>query len=98
MRKSSLGSTRWFQNIPDCCRHLYSSCGRAKHRSQQAKLWIPGSTATFAVTEWKRAKTSPRTLARIDLVASPWQHPVSHSSPHPAVSGKARIGCHPHPP
>jgi hypothetical protein len=35
------------QNIPDWCRHLYSSCGSAKRRSQQAKLWIPGSNATF---------------------------------------------------
>jgi hypothetical protein len=35
------------QNIPDWCRHLYSSCGSAMHRSQQAKLWIPDSTATF---------------------------------------------------
>jgi hypothetical protein len=33
------------QNIPDWCRHLYSSCGIAKHRYQQDKLWIPGSTA-----------------------------------------------------
>jgi hypothetical protein len=35
------------QNIPDWFRHLYSSCGSTKHRSQQAKLWIPGYTATF---------------------------------------------------
>jgi hypothetical protein len=35
------------QNIPDRCRHLYSSCGSTKHQSQQAKLWIPGSTAKF---------------------------------------------------
>jgi hypothetical protein len=35
------------QNIPDWCRRLYSSCDSAKHRSQQAKLRIPGSTATF---------------------------------------------------
>jgi hypothetical protein len=35
------------QNIPDWCRHLYSSCGSAKHRSQQAKILIPGFTAKF---------------------------------------------------
>jgi hypothetical protein len=35
------------QNIPDWYRHLYSSCGGTKNLSQQAKLWIPGSTATF---------------------------------------------------
>jgi hypothetical protein len=35
------------QNIPDWCRHLYNICGSANHRSQRAKLWIPGSTATF---------------------------------------------------
>jgi hypothetical protein len=42
----------------------------------------------FAATAWKRAKTSPRTLARTDLAASPWQRPVSHFRPHPAVSGR----------
>jgi hypothetical protein len=26
------------KNIPDWCRHLYSSCGSAKHQSQHAKL------------------------------------------------------------
>jgi hypothetical protein len=35
------------QNIPDWCRYLYSSYSSAKHRSQQAKLWIPSSTTTF---------------------------------------------------
>jgi hypothetical protein len=35
------------QNIPKLCRHLYNSCGSAKHGSQQTKLWIPNSTATF---------------------------------------------------
>jgi hypothetical protein len=35
------------QNILDWCCHLYSSCGSAKHRSQQAKQWIPSFTATF---------------------------------------------------
>jgi hypothetical protein len=35
------------QNIPDWWRHLYSSCGSAKHRPQQKKLRILGSTATF---------------------------------------------------
>jgi hypothetical protein len=33
------------QNIPDWCCHLYSGCGSEKHRFQQTKLWIPGSTA-----------------------------------------------------
>jgi hypothetical protein len=41
--KHNLQSTRlliWgvIQNIPDCCRHLYSSCGSANHRCQQTKL------------------------------------------------------------
>jgi hypothetical protein len=39
--------TRWYQNVPDWCRHLYSSYGSTKKLSQQAKLWIPGSTVTF---------------------------------------------------
>jgi hypothetical protein len=33
--------------MPEWCRHIYSSRGSAKHRSQLTKLWIPGSTATF---------------------------------------------------
>jgi hypothetical protein len=47
----------------------------------------------FAATRWKRAKTLPRTLARTDLAASPWQRPVSHFTqqflaviPHPPQS------------
>jgi hypothetical protein len=36
-----------FQNIPDWCRHPYSSCGSAKYRFQQAKMWTSGSTAMF---------------------------------------------------
>ena len=68
-----------------------------KNLSQQAKLWIPGSTAKFAETAWKRAKTSPQTLARTDLAASPWQRPVSHFRPHPPVSGEKQNGCHPPP-
>jgi hypothetical protein len=35
------------QNIPHWYRHLYSSCGSAKRRSKQTKLWIPSSTAMF---------------------------------------------------
>jgi hypothetical protein len=30
------------QHIPEWFRHLYSSCGSAKHGSQKAKLWIQG--------------------------------------------------------
>jgi hypothetical protein len=48
----------------------------------------------FAATAWKRAKTSPRTLARTNLAASLWQRPVSHFRPHPAVSGEINNGCH----
>jgi hypothetical protein len=63
------------QYIPDWCHHLYNSSGSAKHRSQQAKL------RSFAAIGWKRATTSPRTLPRTDLTASPWQRPPSQSSP-----------------
>jgi hypothetical protein len=35
------------QNIPDWCRHLYSSCGSTKNLSQKGKLWIPGSNVKF---------------------------------------------------
>jgi hypothetical protein len=51
----------------------------------------------FAATARKRAKTSPRTLTRTDLAASPWQRPVSHFRPHPAVSWEKQNGCHPPP-
>jgi hypothetical protein len=40
-------NTGGIQNIPDWCRHQCRSCGSAKHRPQQAKLWIPGFTAKF---------------------------------------------------
>jgi hypothetical protein len=82
------------QNIPDPFRHLYSSCGSAKQLTQQAKIWIPGSTRSLVASEWKRAKTLPRTLARINLPASPWQRTVLHFRPHLAASGKIKIGCH----
>jgi hypothetical protein len=51
----------------------------------------------FAATAWKRAKTSPCTLARTDLAASPWQRPGSHFCLRPAVSGQVQNGCHPPP-
>ena len=51
----------------------------------------------FVATAWKRAKTSPQTLTRTDLAASPWQRPVSHVHPHPAVFGEKQNGCHPSP-
>jgi hypothetical protein len=38
---------RHIQNIPDWYRSLYTRCGSAKHRTQQDKLCIPGSTAKF---------------------------------------------------
>jgi hypothetical protein len=51
----------------------------------------------FAATAWKRAKTSPRTLARTDLVASPWQRPVSHFRFHPEISTEIQNGYVPQP-
>jgi hypothetical protein len=76
------------QNISEWCLHLYSSCGSAKHCSKPAEHWIPGSTATFAVTAWKPAKTSSRNLARTYLAASPWQCSFPLFRPHPALSGE----------
>jgi hypothetical protein len=52
---------------------------------------------SFASTAWKRAKTSSRTLARTDLAASPWQHPVSHFLLYPGFPGETRNACHPPP-
>jgi hypothetical protein len=59
------------------------------------EVWVLRVLRSFAATAWKRAKTSPRTLARTNLAASPWQRPVSHFRPHPAVSGEIQNGCHP---
>jgi hypothetical protein len=53
---------------------------------------------SFTATAWKRAKTSPRTLARTDLAALPWQRPVSHLRPHPAVSGVMKLAVISHQP
>jgi hypothetical protein len=52
---------------------------------------------SFAATAWKRAKTSPRTLARTGLAASPWKRPDSHFRPHPAVCSEIQNGCRPPP-
>jgi hypothetical protein len=51
----------------------------------------------FAAIAWKRAKTSPWTLVRTDLAASPWQCPVPHFHYHPAISGEIQNGCRPPP-
>jgi hypothetical protein len=51
----------------------------------------------LAATAWKLAQTSLRTSARTDLTASPWQRPVSHFRPHPAVSGEIQNAFHPPP-
>ena len=51
----------------------------------------------FAATAWKSVKTSPQTLAREDLAASPWHRPVSHFRPHPALSGEKQNSCNPQP-
>jgi hypothetical protein len=39
----------------------------------------------------------PKTMATTDLAYSPWQRPVLHFRPHPAVSGETQNGCHPPP-
>jgi hypothetical protein len=52
---------------------------------------------TLAVTVWNLAKTSPRTSARTDLAASPWQRHFSQFRPHPAVYGEITYGCLPPP-
>jgi hypothetical protein len=53
MQNQFLHILRYIQNIPDWCRHLYSSCGSVKRRemvrlqclvSQCAKLHVPGWT------------------------------------------------------
>jgi hypothetical protein len=46
LNKNKLCVRGGIQNIQDWRRHLDIRCGSAKHRSQQAKLWIHGSTAT----------------------------------------------------
>ena len=65
-----------------------------KNLFQQAKLWIPGSTAMFC---GNCMKTSPQTLVRADLAVSPWQRPIPQFRSHPAVFGKKQNSCHPPP-
>jgi hypothetical protein len=82
--------------IPDWCRHLYSSCGSTKNLCQQAKLCIPGSTATFCgdcvemredVAPNLRENTSDcftMTTSRLTLPSSPssfWRNKKWLSSP-----------------
>jgi hypothetical protein len=88
------------QNTLYWCLHLYSSC-IAKHRSQQAKLWIPGSTATFCGDCVKRCKyvatnfgeNKPgcftMTTPRLTLPSSPssfCQNTTLSVIPHPVTS------------
>jgi hypothetical protein len=82
------------QNIPDFCSHLYSSCGSAKHWSQQAKLWIPDFTATFGGDCVKTCEDVAPELWREQTWLSPWQRPVSRFRFHPAVYGEKQNGCH----
>jgi hypothetical protein len=66
-----LGHSRWdlscelvirgdTQNIPDWCRHLFSSCGCTKNLSQKPNCEFRVLLRRFAATTWKRAKTSLR--------------------------------------
>jgi hypothetical protein len=84
------------QNIPDMCRHLYSSCGSAKHRSQETKMWIPVSSTKFCgycvktcedvapnLGE-KRPGCFTMTTQRLTLLSSPssfWRKNIWLSSP-----------------
>jgi hypothetical protein len=40
------------KNIPDWCRHLYSSCGSAKHRYMVGLLYLISQCAKLHVTGW----------------------------------------------
>jgi hypothetical protein len=84
-------------NIPDWCRHLHSSCGSTNNLFQQAKLWFPGSTATFGGDCVKTCAYVARHLARTHPAASPWDRPYAYFRPHPAVSGETINDCHPPP-
>jgi hypothetical protein len=48
----------------------------------------------FVAIAWNLAKTSPKTLVRSDLAASPWQRDISHFLSHSAASGEKLNGCH----
>jgi hypothetical protein len=89
------------QNIPDWCRHLYSSRGSTKNLSQQAKLLIPGSTATCCGDCVKtcedvasnfgenRPGCFTMTTPRLTLPSSPssfWRDKKRLLSPHPPYS------------
>jgi hypothetical protein len=46
---------RYIQNIPDWCRHLYSSCGSAKHRYMLGLPCLVSQRAKLHVARWKWA-------------------------------------------
>jgi hypothetical protein len=79
------------QNIPDWCRHLYSSCGSAKHRSQQAKLWIPGSNATFCGDCMKTCEDVAPNFGE----NRPWCFTTTTPRLTLPSSGETQNGCHP---
>jgi hypothetical protein len=63
--------------------------------SQQAKMWIAGSTAKFCGYCVKCAKIFSPTFAKTDLATSPWQRTLSHSRPHLFVSSEKQNCCYP---
>jgi hypothetical protein len=84
------------QNIPDRCRHLHNSCGSAKHRYKQAKLWIPGSTATFCRECVKTCEDVAPNFSENRSGCFTMTAPVSHFHPHPAVYGEIEMPVIPH--
>jgi hypothetical protein len=73
------------QNIPDWCRHLYSSCGSTNNLTQQAKLWILGSTPTFCgdcvkTSEDVASKFGENRLGRVTMTTLHLKLPSSPSS------------------
>jgi hypothetical protein len=89
------------QNVLDWCRHLYNSCGSAKHGSQLAKLWTQRSTAKFCGDGVKTCedvapnfdKNRPgyftMTKPRLTLPSSPssfWPNTKMAAIPHPPYS------------
>jgi hypothetical protein len=93
-----LGIRGSIQNIPDWCRHLYSSCGSTKHRyivgllclvSQCAKLHVAGWNWAVFTSVYLESCTWPVAIFTMDQRK---EQPVCIK-----VSGETQNGCHPPP-
>ena len=68
-----------------------------KNLSQEAKLWIPGSTATFFGDCVKKCEDNVPNFDENTHGWSPWQRTGSHCRHHPTISVCTQNSCYPPP-